>query len=825
MQKRLIIAEKPSVARDIARVLGVTQRGDGCLYDAHTTITWCFGHLVSLASPAHYRESWDSWSLADLPLLPDTTRYQAIESGQEQLERLVTWLTDTSFDHVINACDAGREGEVIFGYVYHFAQSSLPVKRLWISSLTDEAISDGLQNLQPGQDFDPLYQAGCARGEADWLVGLNATRLVTLLARQQQPLAKVPVLSVGRVQTPTLALVVARDRARQRFQPVTTWGLEATFCTLQGGQYKGKACKAEGEALMYVSEKDARTRVDSFDLRAEAQVVVLDTTETKRGAPQFFDLTSLQREANTRLGFSAQHTLDMAQSLYETHKLLTYPRTDSRYITPDLAKTLIPRIKTLQQDRTLGELALTLVVNASSLGKRLVNAAKVSDHHAILPTTEKADHKNLSPDERLLYELVCRRTMAALSTDARLERTRVVTRWGNLLFETSGTRTLDPGWMAFERPEQEDKEGESDIPSDLALQLKVAGTKLDAYSSTTRAPAALTESSLLRAMETAGKSLEQEDLKEAITSTGGLGTPATRASTIETLLKRGYIERHKKSLNATPLGHSLISALDDSPVGLTRAEMTAKWELALSRIEDGSLEYSVFMEKTRLMVQGMVTHLKQHPSTVTLPERESVGACPACQKKLFLSDRGAWCEGLRTKECTFYVSRVVAGKTLTKTQLKQLLGKKKTSTIKGFTSQKGTSFDAALVLEEDAERGWRVNFSFPDPVRQEIGVCPSCQKKLFLSEKGVWCEDRSCQFFLFGTVAGKKLTSKQLTDLVTSRKTGVIKGLTSKKGSTFEAILVLEEDAERGWRVNFSFPERKTSRGSRKKSSSQEVSP
>jgi DNA topoisomerase-3 len=584
--------------------------------------------------------------------------------------------------------------------------------------MTDESIRKGMAALQPGEAFTSLYASAKARSEADWLVGLNATRLITLQARRAQPTAKISTLSVGRVQTPTLALIVARDRARAAFTPVTRFGLEAEFCTLKGAHYKGKLVTQEREVSLFGTEQEATQHVASLHPTQPAVVVTCETTASTRQPPQFFDLTSLQREANIRLGFSAQHTLDLAQSLYEKHKLLTYPRTDSRHITPDLSRTLIRRVKALHEDTELGGLACTLTIDLVGLTKRLVDSDKVSDHHAILPTEESSQGKRLSKEERALYELVAKRMMAALSKSATLEHLTLLTRWQECDFLTRGTQVTFPGWMAFERPDKEEDEGAL-LPEGLEPNARVAPLKAERFESTTRAPAALTEASLLQAMESAGKSLDEESYKEALQSTGGLGTPATRASMIETLLTRGYIERKKKSLMATPLGHSLITALEGFP-SLTSAELTGRWEVALEAVAAGKLDPESFTLKIEQLVKAFTTHFTQYPPILDLPRNEALASCPVCKRDVFLSDKVAWCEGRKSEQCTFMLFRTVAGKTLSEAQMRQIVEGKRTRELKGFKSKAGHAFAAMLEIEHHEERGWRTRFVFPERAGKEV---------------------------------------------------------------------------------------------------------
>lgn len=712
----LILAEKPSVARDIARVLGVTGREQGCLYNAHYRITWCFGHLVELAPPEHYHESWGRWQLEELPMIPERFELSPTEAGLEQLERVKSWLTDGSCGSVINACDAGREGELIFGYVYEISGSILPVQRLWIASLTDEAIREGMADLKPGELFAPLLASARARSEADWLVGLNATRLLTLSARQSQPTSRVPVLSVGRVQTPTLALVVRRDQAISAFLPRTTFVVEALFRTPEGSTYEGVMHQGEPLALCeYERREQAREVTERLSPERQGHILSVESVESLRQAPQFFDLTSLQREANTRLGYSAQQTLDLAQSLYEKHKLLTYPRTDSRCITPDLARTLGERVASLRQDEALSELASTLTVDVSGLSRRLVNAEAVTDHHAVLPTSTPAHRARLSAEERAIYELVARRMLAALSPAARIGTSRVVTRLGEWDFVSRGTQVLEAGWMRMEPPARalqgEESRDASGLPAELSRGVRVESMRVRDEPRTTRAPARLTEASLLRAMETVGKSLEQEELQEALRE-GGLGTPATRAGMIETLIARGYVEREGKSLRSTALGRSLVGAFEAFPA-LISAELTGQWEAALEQIAENKVNAQEFMGQVRRLTEGVVAHYQRHPPQLELPEPESVGSCPACSRALHLSEKNLWCEGRRSKSCEFVLWREVASKKLTDGQMKELVEKKKTRVLKGFKSKQGHPFEARLELLE-CEGSWRVQFLFEE---------------------------------------------------------------------------------------------------------------
>ena len=611
MGKIVVVAEKPSVGRDIARVIGCRTSGDGCLIGDKYIVTWAVGHLVTLAEPDEMDEKYRKWTFSTLPILPDEIPLKVIHGTRSQFSIVKKLINDKETDSLICATDAGREGELIFRYIYEKAGCKKPFRRLWISSMTDEAIKEGFREIRPGQDYDGLYESARCRSKADWLVGMNASRAFTLKYDT--------LLSIGRVQTPTLAILVKRRKEIENFRP-------EGFCTLTAdfGDYKG----------VYFSEKldpdtHLKTKEEAEAIAAEVKgksgtVTQAETVRKKELPPQLYDLTSLQRDANRLLGFTADKTLKTAQSLYETHKALTYPRTDSRYLPPDM----IPRV--VQTMKLLPENYQKLVPGALPGGKlpvtkRTIDASKVSDHHAILPTAKKADVSKFSPDEKNLYDLVARRMLAAFYPACEYDATRVVTAVGEHTFRTNGRVTIVNGWHdvpPLENPPKAKKAAKPEEEDGPLPPLKegdtrdVKGTKVK--EDQTKPPAPHTDASLLAAMETAGKDLEDEELVRLMKGSG-IGTPATRAAIIERLIKVGYASRRGKTLNATDKGVMLIDVV---PGELSSPELTGRWELALHDITDGKQDPERFMDGIARMSSFLVNYAKESAPAAAFPDEE-----------------------------------------------------------------------------------------------------------------------------------------------------------------------------------------------------------
>jgi DNA topoisomerase III len=746
--KTLIIAEKPSVGRDIAGALdGVFQKrtladlspkAKKATKDEPTflesddyVIAWAVGHLVQLAEPEEYDEKWKKWRMADLPIVPpDGFKLVPRDAkSKKQLKLVETLLKREDVDHVINACDAGREGELIFAYLYESVfgepptspDAPKPVERLWISSMTKTAIRDGFEQLRPGVQLQPLESAARARSEADWLVGMNATRAATIRGRAWVG----GVVSLGRVQTPTLAIIVAREREIQAFVPEPYWLVHATF----DPRYEGlwfDPIKAD--------DKDTPTGQETWLKEAERAEEVVNKVAGKIGtvedverkeqserAPLLYDLTSLQRDANRRYGFSARRTLSAAQSLYEGKKAITYPRTSSRWLSGDLVPQLKPTAATLV-DITEYASAAQFVLKLDSLPlARVVNDAKVDDHHAIIPTDVEHDVSEFSPDERRIFDLVARRFLAVFHPPARYARTTVITVVEDERFRTRGKVTLEAGWRGVygveaDADKEEDPESAELPPLEKGQQVKVASVESEAKE--TRPPPRYTEATLLSAMETAGKFVDDEELREAMKERG-LGTPATRAETIETLIRREYIERGGKDLMPTPKGLQVITMLEENK--LTSPELTGDWEKRLGDIEHGNGGKDDFIKGIEDFTRSTVEAIAALDKEKLRPERVELGLCPRCGAEtgeiIRENSKAYGCTSWKSREetgCGFVIWKRVAGRTLTPEVARQLLEEGKTKEVlSGFRSRAGKPFRARLVLNDEG----KVEFEFPARAR------------------------------------------------------------------------------------------------------------
>jgi DNA topoisomerase-3 len=616
------------MGRDVAAALGATRRGEGFISGESDIVTWCVGHLVELDDPQAYDPRFERWRVEDLPILPDEFRYHPSERTLEQFNVIRALLGRDDVTSVVNAADAGREGELIFDLVYRLAGCRKPVERLWISSLTREAILEGFRSLRPAEEYRGLRDSAHARQRADWLVGINATRAQTVRARRA---GHQGVFSLGRVQTPTLALIVARDQEIANFVPTDYFEVVADF-RAAAGEYRGRWFGKDG------SRFDKREEAEAVARKVEGKQGSVQQVEKKAARekpPLLHDLTSLQRAANVRYAFTAAKTLELAQSLYEK-KFVTYPRTSSRHLSKSVAEEIEAHVRAASVGPYVPFIEKILAAGKPRLTSRHVDDKKVTDHHAVIPTKQKISASALSPDEKRIYDLVARRFLAAFFPDAEIERTTVVTEAEGERFITRGTVVLKAGWREVEPPgrsaraeEGSKKQGEEDdeeaaeLPA-LKAKEAVDVVKAEAQAKQTKAPPRFSESSLLGAMETAGKKVEDEELRLAMKD-AGLGTPATRASIIETLLKREYVVREKKSLVATPKGTALIRMLP-SPL-LKSAELTGRWEQKLSRMARREYALDAFMVEVREMVTGLVAQIAG--SEVERPEEGS--ALPARQ--------------------------------------------------------------------------------------------------------------------------------------------------------------------------------------------------
>jgi DNA topoisomerase III len=829
---QLVIAEKPSVARDLARVLGVRGSGRHSLGDSRRIITWCIGHLVELDEPAAYDGRWKAWRLDALPMIPTTFKIRPVESTRDQLRAVRELLADRRFSEVVNACDAGREGELIFRYVYDIAGSRLPVRRLWISSMTDEAIARGFAALKAGADYDALGDAARCRSEADWLVGMNATRAVTITKRDHAPapragaarggqraagLSRSPVYSIGRVQTPTLAIVVRREQAILAFRAQDYWEVRGTFSIAGPAEMSfnagwglrtvGSQADAEGGSTPTVNRLGTQAlaseivaRASTHGAAADANGPVVESLRQKKSrepAPQLFDLTSLQRTANRRFGLSATRTLEAAQALYERHKLLTYPRTDARHLSNDLFGELPKLFSGLTQLPEYAPFARTLLAAPPTRSKRVFDDAKVHDHHAIIPTGKTTRLETLHADERRVFDLVVRRFLGVFYPDAEFALTDVVIRAGATVaaappvggatptpthqadgapvaetliatlppppdrFFARGRVRLVAGWQevanfgppgvgatgASKRAAgPRDKEPEPDGDPTSTLPPLTEGQRLDgkfdSLAKQTKPPPRHTEATLLGAMEYAGRDIEDEELRAAMRDTG-LGTPATRAATIETLVRRGFIAREGKQIVASSMGIALVDGL---PVAsLASPELTGSWEARLARVARGQETRAAFMGDIARYVGEVVEAIRRaprgpgataaasapnhqaatpktatnrpaaRPTTATNRRRPPTAPaarpratppataataliCPRCKHGPLVAGKRGWGCSRWREGCSFVVWFETAGKRLTAAQLRDLVVKGKTRKA-DWTPSGGPPTPGRLVLD------------------------------------------------------------------------------------------------------------------------------
>ena len=684
-----LIAEKPSVAKDIARIIGATQRNDGYLSGNGYMVTWAFGHLIQLAMPeaygvANFRRESLPIIPADFQLIPRQVKaekgYKADPGVLKQL-KVIKEVFDQC-DRIIVATDAGREGELIFRYIFHYLSCHKPFVRLWISSLTDRAIREGMENLQPGERYDNLYLAAKSRSEADWLIGINATQALSVAAGQG-------VFSLGRVQTPTLMMICDRYLENKNFVPTKFWQLKAS--TASGG-------------IGFTAQSTARWEQQPEAIAAlqrvkDAGQLVVKSVERKEAAqepPLLYDLTTLQKEANTKLNFSADKMLSIAQSLYEK-KVMSYPRTGSRYISEDVFEEMPERIALLERYPRFAGYAAGL--NGTTLNRRSVNDGKVTDHHALIVTENLPGE--LSKDERAIYELVAGRMLEAFSGKCVKDVTTALLSAGDTGFTVKGAVMKTAGWRAvFSEQDTEDEDTATLPPLQEGQTLPLSG--VDLLEKQTKPKPLHTESSLLAAMENAGKELEDAELKASLKD-AGIGTPATRAAIIETLFARQYIVREKKNLVPTDKGLAVYRIVKDKKIA--DVEMTGMWETALAKIEAGSMDADTFRKGIEVYAAQITAELLSVQLSFASGE---TCPCPKCGSgRILFYPKVAKCSNV---DCTLTIFRSKCDKQLTDKQIVELVTKRKTGLIKGFKGKNGKAFDASLVLDEQ----FNVAFSFPE---------------------------------------------------------------------------------------------------------------
>jgi len=807
MAKKLIIAEKPSVAADIARALGgFARKGDYFESDDYVLCS-AVGHLLQIAAPEQYEVKRGKWSFQNLPVIPPHFDLAPIERGEQRLNLLLRLMKRKDVSGFINACDAGREGELIFRYIVQHARLKKSIERLWLQSMTPAAIREGFQQLRTDQELLPLADAAKCRSEADWLVGINGTRAMTAFNSKEGGFY---LTTVGRVQTPTLAILVEREERIRSFQSRSYWEVQARF-GIDKGEYTGRWFDPE-----FKKDEDAERKPERvWELeRAEAVVsacrgktgtVSDETKPSTQLSPLLFDLTSLQREANGRFGFSAKTTLSLAQALYERHKVLTYPRTDSRALPEDYLGTVKKTMSKLAEGSEYARFAASVLKNGwIKPNRRIFDNAKISDHFAIIPTLQAP--RNLNDAEAKIYDMVVRRFLAVFHPAAEYLQTTRITTVGEHRFRTDGRILQNPGWLAiYGRSAQ--REGE-DLPpigeSDRATVIEV-----NALANQTKPPARFTEATLLSAMEGAGKLVEDDELRAAMEAKG-LGTPATRAAVIEGLIQEEYVHRDGRELVPTPKAFSLLFALKHFGVTeITSPELTGDWEFKLKQMEQGRLQRKEFMEHIEQAARDLVERIRngEIPDTAFAVV---AAPCPRCGGVIQENYRKFQCQ-----KCDFALWKVVSGREWSPEEVAELITKRFVGPLTGFRSRMGKPFAAGIRLTDEL----RLEFDFghgtsseqgeeaPDFSSQEsAGACPKCGARVYEHGAAYVCEKavgngRTCDFRSGKVILQQPVERAQMQKLLETGRTDLLPRFISKKGRPFKAFLVKTA----GGRVGFEF--------------------
>jgi DNA topoisomerase-3 len=812
MSKSLIIAEKPSVARDLARALGKFKHEKDFFENDRYVISSAVGHLVEMVPPEGAEVKRGKWNLENLPVLPDHFDLVPIERNKGRLQVLKSLIKRPDVSEIINACDAGREGELIFRNTLRWTGAKKPTRRLWLQSMTLEAIREGFDHLRSEQEMRPLADAAISRAESDWLVGINATRALTSFNSRTGGFQKT---AAGRVQTPTLAILAAREEKIRSFKPRPYFEVHAEFGVV-AGSYRGRWFD---ENFKKSDEEDARAeRIWNHERAAEIEkkcagktgIITEEKKRTTQLSPLLYDLTTLQREANGRFGLSARRTLQLAQALYERHKVLTYPRTDSRYLPEDnLAQ--VRKVMSSFEDRVLAGHAEKALQNEwVKPTKRVFNNAKVSDHHAIIPTGASPAH--LDEFERKIFDMVARRTIAVFYPAAQFEVTTRITRVEDEPFKTEGKVIVDPGWLSIYGKEAANEGQEAIVPVSAEESARVL--KIEIKQDETKPPARFTEATLLSAMEGAGKLVEDEELREAM-SERGLGTPATRAQIIEGLIADGYVERKGKELIVSAKGLSLITLLRNLHTDvLSTPELTGEWEFRLKQMAHGKLDREHFMKDIRGLTREIVEKVRNFRGENIEGEYAIIDAkCPNCGSGTVKEDYKTF----RCQNCDWLMWKTMASRQFEPDEIRELLTEGRVGPLRGFRSKMGRAFEAVVRLGEDKKPEFDFGEGAHDrPVKidtekhEALGLCPICQKgQIYVLDRAYACENavaspKTCSFRVSKTILHREIPKEQVQKLIATGKTDLLPRFVSKKGRPFSAHLKLENG-----KVGFEFAERK----------------
>lgn len=816
MGKKLVIAEKPSVAGDIARTLGKFKKEGDYYENEDFVIASAVGHLLELIVPEGIEPKRGKWDIKNLPILPEEFELAPTDSKAETRFKLLKRLMKRpDVDSIVNACDAGREGELIFRNLIQKARISKPIQRLWLQSMTVDAIRTAFRNLRTDEEMQPLAAAAVCRSESDWLVGINATRGMTWFNSKQGGFR---LTTAGRVQTPTLAILVEREERIRAFKPRPYFEVHGTF-GVKTGNYLGrwfdeKFKKSEDDDTLKAERIWTREEAEAIQAKCEGKpgIITEEKKAASKNAPQLYDLTTLQREANGRFGFSAKTTLQIAQALYEKHKVLTYPRTDSRYLPDDNLAT----VKRIMSDFPDSSLAIHAkkALNSGWIhpNKRIFNSAKVTDHNAIIPTG--VEPKNLSEAEGKVFRMVAQRFIAVFFPAAQFEITTRITRVEDEPFKTEGKIITVPGWMAVYGKEAATEEGGEAIVA-ISPGEQAETHEVEVKENMTKPPARFNEATLLSAMEGAGKLVEDEELREAMISRG-LGTPATRAAVIEGLVYQDYILRQGRELMATQKGISLITGLRGIGVEtLTRPEMTGEWEFKLKQMEQSQLPREEFMRQIRDLTLQIVEKIR-HSGEPPEGAFENLDAiCPKCGAHPLKQDYRTY----RCAQCDYVFFKTLAGREFSPEEVQTLLAERKIGPLEGFRSKMGRAFKASLFLDEEH----KAKFEFEKKEETSapadlsalpiVGECPVCkQAPVRETENAYICERtfaKECTFRMGRQILKKDIPVEQARKLIETGKTDLItKFISSKTNRPFDAFLKLEKG-----KVGFEFPPREPKAG------------
>ncbi len=819
MGKNLIIAEKPSVAGDIARALGGFKKHDDYYESDEHVISSAVGHLLELVLPEEYEVKRGKWSFANLPVIPPHFALKPIEKTESRLRLLTKLIKRKDVDGIINACDAGREGELIFRYIARHAKTSKPIQRLWLQSMTPTAIRSGFERLRADGELLPLADAATCRSESDWLVGINGTRAMTAFNSKSGGFHKTPV---GRVQTPTLAILVEREEKIKRFVSRNYWEVHGTFGVAEG-EYPGRWYDEKFTRKKGDEDPDQRAeriwdeaRARDIHARCEGQPgeVTEESKPTTQLSPLLFDLTSLQRAANGRFGFSARMTLSIAQALYEKHKVLTYPRTDARALPEDYIPTVNETLESLVGDS--GGKARNAEYPYAPFAKkiadsqwvrpnkRIFNNTKISEHFAIIPTGLAPKH--LSEAEAKLYDLVVRRFLSVFYPAAEYLVTTRITRVAGEPFKSEGKVLKQAGWLEVHGKEVQEDDEATLVP--VAPGETAESVGINVVATQTKPPARFTEATLLTAMEGAGKLVEDEELRDAMKERG-LGTPATRAVIIEKLIAEEYVIRNQRELQATPKAFSLVTLLRGLEIPeLTSPELTGEWEYKLKEIEQGKLSRDQFMQGIADMTRHIVDRAKAHESDtvpgnyVTLETR-----CPMCKGEVKENYKKFQCQS-----CEFSVWRILSGRQFEPSEIEALITEGRIGPLQGFRSRLGKPFAAIIKLTPE----FKLEFDFGqqqgegdgEPIdfsgEETLGPCPKCSAAVYAHGMSYLCEkavgaERSCDFRSGKIILQRPIEIEQMKKLLTEGKTDLLHRFISKKGRPFSAFLVKGPDGKVGF--------------------------